>query len=781
MSVRRRKDRPTFPRPLSGRNTIEALEQRQLFALINAIADSFVRDGAFVSTNFGAAPLLYSKDASGDTREAYVKFDLSSAGTIGTAVLRFDAMMQTNTSLATRVGIFGLTSADWPEGNGTTSNASGDGTDTDNNPAGELTFNNRPAATSSEPIDIITITGGVQQSYALDVTNFARSESQAGHNLVGFVLRSLDEGNDFVAYVSREDPNFGPVLDVSNESGPSASLVAPNVTIPAGATTTVTVTYNDPEEVEILSLSNDDISVIGPDGQPLTVSNFSSNPTSSASSLAVTYTVQAPGGSWDIADAGTYVVRLNAGQVSDTFENFAPPGALGSFVASDNPPPTDDGIGPAASLGAVPSVTLGATDLQLTVTYTDDTAVRVSNIDVNDIVVSRNGTPLTIQSASPDVNQDGATRTVTYVVQAPGGSWDGADDGSYAIDLAGNQIADTSDHLTAAGSLGSFNVDIADGGGDGRTFKGNFGSTAPRGGSLTFLDADGTTVTLTLKGGSGQAFERAGEIDLDLAGTSTGSVLSIRTRAGGDGRVRLGNVTGIALKSLTGKTADLVGGISLTGTLSNLQLGNVDGASLTCAAGGLLAVKLDSVFNFSIDSGSIIKSLKVGSWSDDEVIADVIAAPSIGSITCSGSFAADVRTGSLKSLKATSLDSAIVRATDSIGKVTLMSISNASILAGVKPEVTDLPDALDDFSNPAASLAAVSVKSLFSDAIIAAPSIGKASLGTIQPNNGAVALGVTADNLKSLSGTASGQRIKLSKAADPSKSITIGDFAVRVL
>jgi len=49
-----------------------------------------VRDGAFASTNFGAADNLFTKNTAGDTREAYLKFDLAGAPTTGTAVVRIE-------------------------------------------------------------------------------------------------------------------------------------------------------------------------------------------------------------------------------------------------------------------------------------------------------------------------------------------------------------------------------------------------------------------------------------------------------------------------------------------------------------------------------------------------------------------------------------------------------------------------------------------------------------------------------------------------------------------
>src|SRR5688572_17466120 len=88
--------------------TFEALEGRQLFATFAATADAFVREGAFAGANFGAAAELFSKNAAGDVREAYLKFDVSGAASAGTAVLRIDAKTQSAATPDQRVAIYAV-------------------------------------------------------------------------------------------------------------------------------------------------------------------------------------------------------------------------------------------------------------------------------------------------------------------------------------------------------------------------------------------------------------------------------------------------------------------------------------------------------------------------------------------------------------------------------------------------------------------------------------------------------------------------------------------------
>ena len=105
---------------------------------------------------------------------------------------------------------------------------------------------------------------------------------------------------------------------------------------------------------------------------------------------------------------------------------------------------------------------IGETSYSFTVTYTDDSAVDVDGtVDINDVTVTGPGGPLTVTGAVPDVATDGTPRTVTYTVTPPGGSWDAADNGSYTIAIAGNEVGDddaTQLFVAADAGFASFNV-----------------------------------------------------------------------------------------------------------------------------------------------------------------------------------------------------------------------------------------------------------------------------------------------------------------------------------
>lgn len=755
--------------------SLEALEERRLFATFTPVADTFVREGAFAGTNFGASTALFTKAAAGDTREAYLRFDIGPSN-VGMAVLRMDARLEGASAPDTRVGIFAVSDTGWVEGNGTTSNSGGDGADADNSPAGEMTFSNRPPA-AGPAIDIVTISGNADQGYAWDVTNHVRAEKAAGRNVVAFVLRNLDSGNDYVTYVSKEGGEFGPTLDVTEDAGPIAALTAANVALPGGATHEITVTYSDPDSVEVLTLSPDDILVFGPNGAAVSVSGVSANSAVNTTPLVVNYTLSGPGGLWDADDTGTYTVRLAAGQVSDAFENVAPPGELGTFdvgeVQPQNPPPT-------ATLAAENVSTSGVTH-SFTVTYQDNGSIRRGNINATNIdVIGPEGLPLTVTGVTTEPAGDAATIVATYTVAAPGGFWNADDNGAYTVTMVPATVNDDEGAFVPAGPLGTFQVAFA-GAGE-RELIGTFGVGTPLPKGLNVTDADGTLVTVKVKGGTGQIFRRGNLFDVELNGTTPASALTIKTR-GGDGRAAIGDVVATGgLRKLTGKTSDLFGGITPNGPLAKLTLGNVQDGTINVGGGGQMSIALADVTNLSVNSASPIKNIKINSWTDTGP-ADVIIAPAVGTVKSKGGFGADINAGSVRTIKAGgALTGANIRSAGSVGKVTAAGMNSSSILVAVNDQVSGLPAGSADFTDPSASLKNVTIRGTFADSRIAAPSVGKAALGAVQVVNNGATLGVAANSLRSLTATAGSLgSVRLSKLEDASQSQTDQNFEIRVL
>lgn len=104
---------------------------------ITTIADAGVHAGN-PTLNAGNSTTLLTQDYFNNNpnywRWAYIKFDLSGVSTINSAVLRLYRLAASDT-VVSRAAVYASADTSWIEGNG----------GTDNNPSGELTWNNRPA------------------------------------------------------------------------------------------------------------------------------------------------------------------------------------------------------------------------------------------------------------------------------------------------------------------------------------------------------------------------------------------------------------------------------------------------------------------------------------------------------------------------------------------------------------------------------------------------------------------------------------------------------------
>ena len=178
------------------------------------------------------------------------------------------------------------------------------------------------------------------------------------------------------------------------DDGPSASLAAADVPIAGSATHDLMVTYSDDTAVKVSTLGTGDIRVSGPGGYDVTATYIGVDIGSDGTPRTATYRINAPGGTWDAAADGTYTIELLAGEVTDTADNVAPAGVLGTFDVMTN---------------AAPIVTTSVT----TVSYTENDPVVV--IDP----------ALTVADAD-DTHLEGATVSISAVFQPARTSWPSA-------------------------------------------------------------------------------------------------------------------------------------------------------------------------------------------------------------------------------------------------------------------------------------------------------------------------------------------------------------------
>jgi hypothetical protein len=149
----------------------------------------------------------------------------------------------------------------------------------------------------------------------------------------------------------------------------------------------------------------------------------------------------------------TVTVPYNDGQAE--FLNIPVSGIVGNGSLPDTTPPTSK-IAYAKALRVVAKYYYFAVD------YSDDTAVDVTTIKSNNILVTRRHYPTlhaNLISVSPDA--DSANVTVVYAVRyGPHGTWTSAFDGLWNLSLGKDQVADTSGNFAAGVSFGPFDIII---------------------------------------------------------------------------------------------------------------------------------------------------------------------------------------------------------------------------------------------------------------------------------------------------------------------------------
>lgn len=149
--------------------------------------------------------------------------------------------------------------------------------------------------------------------------------------------------------------------------------------------------------------------------------------------------------------SGTFQVRRAPRlQVTDTSANEAAAASVGAFTVTIN-------VGVPTAVGTATDVS-GGTRHTIVVAYTDALAIDVSTIDDDDVVV--NPGALAAELVRVDVSPNGAQ--TFYSITAPGGTWDAADNGTYTIEVRAGEVTNTSGVAVAAGTIGTFTVNVVE-------------------------------------------------------------------------------------------------------------------------------------------------------------------------------------------------------------------------------------------------------------------------------------------------------------------------------
>jgi len=298
-----------------------------------------------------------------------------------------------------------------------------------------------------------------------------------------------------------------------------------------------------------------------------------------------------------------------------------------------------------------------------TFTYTvDDDTGRVSNVatvtlDIlaipvagdDDVIVALDLSPVTFDVLANDTDGNGNNtidRTTLTIIDAVAGGSITIDPGTQIITYTPDPDFDGGDsftyQVTDQTGLTSNLATVALGFPVGTSFGDFFHGT-----NLT-TTINGVDVTFMLIGaGSGTVVASGGEqIDINITGTDTTSRHVITTR-GGSNRFLVNDITAdSSMASITGRTTDLSGDITIPGIVGSIQLADVSGNHvidiLGNTTGAFVRLVFANVTDLVINTGIAIQSLVVNSWVDTDDEQDEINAPSIISLQSRGAFQANL-------------------------------------------------------------------------------------------------------------------------------------------
>jgi hypothetical protein len=322
-------------------------------------------------------------------------------------------------------------------------------------------------------------TNGVLTAYAVTYTIAAPGgtwgASPQGTYTVSLLPSQVTDGNGNALTELNTGTSLAPVL-VPLTSSSLATFLVDTVADTAGVTTpppqyinatsgtptatTLTVTYTDVggTGINLGSLTASNLAV----SNGSTVATVTVNPNlivpvytnGLVTSVAVTYTIAAPGGTWAASTQGTYTVSLVVNQVWDVAGGNA-------VAASPNLATfTVDTVAPTASATTPPPTYINSGNTTtLTVTYADIAgsgikAASLASLSSTPNLTVSNGTAVATVTASVSGN------VVTYTITAPQSTWAASAQGTYTVNLGAGQVQDNAgNYLVAAANFAHFMVD----------------------------------------------------------------------------------------------------------------------------------------------------------------------------------------------------------------------------------------------------------------------------------------------------------------------------------
>jgi hypothetical protein len=146
-----------------------------------------------------------------------------------------------------------------------------------------------------------------------------------------WAMGSNNSQNDIGWNIDDVEVVAGGVMDTT---APTATLSVANVTLSGSPSHSLSITYTDETGIKVTTIGDGDLNVTGPNGYSNTVTFVGVDNATDGTPRIASYSVTAPGGSWDQTDNGTYQVTLRGGEVTDTSNNAIAEQTLGTFAVN---------------------------------------------------------------------------------------------------------------------------------------------------------------------------------------------------------------------------------------------------------------------------------------------------------------------------------------------------------------------------------------------------------------------------------------------------------------
>lgn len=243
-------------------------------------------------------------------------------------------------------------------------------------------------------------------------------------------------------------------------------------------------------------------------------------------------------------------------------------------------------------------------------------------------------------------------------------------------------------------------------------------------------------------------------------------------------------------------SAPWIGTLSFTGSKTDTTLGRFEADVNLTGIGAPKGVALAKISTLKHARGNWNVGGAITSMSIGGSLSGDLSARSIGTANVKGdlddanwtlSQAVDARLKAISSLVVggkISLTS--IRATGNVGGVTTGAIVDSLLFAGVKSAVSAIPSGLDDFENPSAAIASLTVKGQsiapsFVRSSVAAGTLAKVSLKLVEPENAGIPMGFAAHLIGSFTRSGAATLVKLTIVKSNNDESLGGDFVVRTV